>query len=107
MKNCLLAIVALGFFGACASVFAHHSIAMFDNDNSATLTGTVQKLPATSFNIHLQAQNALRATASLPPIPDPTTVTHTNPAVASGRASVLSTHPMNTPTATTHPGPRP
>ena len=42
MKRFRLAIAAFGCLGACAGALAHHSIAMFDNDNSATLTGTVQ-----------------------------------------------------------------
>ena len=42
MKRFRLAIAAFGWLGACAGALAHHSIAMFDNDNSATLTGTVR-----------------------------------------------------------------
>ena len=42
MKRFRLAIAALVCLGACAGALAHHSIAMFDNENSAVLTGTVQ-----------------------------------------------------------------
>ena len=42
MKRFRLAIAAFGCLGACAGALAHHSIAMFDNENSAVLTGTVQ-----------------------------------------------------------------
>ena len=42
MKRFRLALTAFGCLGAGAGALAHHSIAMFDNSNPATLTGTVQ-----------------------------------------------------------------
>ena len=42
MKRFPLAVGAFACLVVCVGAWAHHSIAMFDNDNSAVLTGTVQ-----------------------------------------------------------------
>ncbi len=42
MTRFRVAFAALGFLVACGGALAHHSIAMFDDSNQATLTGTVQ-----------------------------------------------------------------
>lgn len=52
-------------------------IAMMDD-------GNIMMIPAGTMPAMLQAQNAVRAQVNLPPLPDPATVTHAAPAVASG-----------------------
>jgi hypothetical protein len=42
MMRFRLALATLGCLVACAGALAHHSIAMFDDNNPAILTGTVQ-----------------------------------------------------------------
>jgi hypothetical protein len=42
MTRFRLALAALGCLVACAGAMAHHSIAMFDDNKPAVLTGTVQ-----------------------------------------------------------------
>jgi hypothetical protein len=44
--------------------------------------GTVHSLAPPHFNAALNAQNALRRSAGLAPLPDPRTITHANPATA-------------------------
>ncbi len=44
--------------------------------------GTTRNIVPTSFAADLAAQNQLRATLGLPPLPDPSAVTHAQPAVA-------------------------
>lgn len=44
--------------------------------------GTVRSFPIATMPAELAAQNALRASCGLPPLPDPSTVTHQQPAAA-------------------------
>jgi hypothetical protein len=48
----------------------------------ALADGTTMSFPAASLAKELTDQNSLRAKKGLPPLPDPSTVTHTKPAVA-------------------------
>ena len=47
-----------------------------------TVNGTTITFPASILNQELAAQNALRTQSDLPPLPDPSTVTHESPATA-------------------------
>ena len=46
--------------------------------------GTVVPIPASSLQASLRKQNTIRARCNLPPLPDPTSVTHDRPAVTGG-----------------------
>ncbi|UCD73933.1 MAG: hypothetical protein JSV91_09050 [Phycisphaerales bacterium] len=46
------------------------------------LDGSTQQIPISTLNSALQQQNMLRNSHALPPLPDPATITHDNPAVA-------------------------
>ncbi|MGD2167840.1 MAG: DUF6152 family protein [Gammaproteobacteria bacterium] len=51
-------VVAITTFAAAMSAFGHHSVAMYDNDNLITLSGTVTKIEWTSPHVFLYFSTA-------------------------------------------------
>ena len=68
------------------------------------VSGAVSPLNVKNMSSMLQAQNALRAKYGLPPLPDPRTVTSTQPAVAPGWSPATASSQLATSTAASEPG---